>query len=183
MRYCITYIADDKVQAYFKDLTEHLSAKFGISNLSKRIPAHITLKYPFETEDTTEIETRIEHIAKTIMPVSFKVGGVNRFDDGFETIFIEVEHSPEFKNNIVKCISGLGEFDEDRKFEIENRTFHISIARHLDSTTSDTIFEYLNAEGLPWLKNFDVAFDNITLMKYGDEVWSVKKMFKIENAL
>ncbi|MCF7865173.1 MAG: 2'-5' RNA ligase family protein [Candidatus Pacebacteria bacterium] len=178
MRHCIAYIANEEVQKYFQKLTEELSAQFGISNLSKRVPAHITLKYPFEVDDTMEIESKIQSVVNdfslrktSIAP--FIISGFNRFENSFETIFMKVEGGSIFEKTIEGCISDLGEVDEDRKFA--KRIFHISIARHMNQSQSDEIFAYLQTKEL---QHFESFFDNIALMKFENEVWSVKKFFK-----
>ncbi|MEI6490672.1 MAG: 2'-5' RNA ligase family protein [bacterium] len=92
MRRCIVYLAKGEVEEYFKQITSELALNFSERNLSERVPAHITLKYPFETEDVNLIENKIADVLKNKSKVLFKVGGFERFENSKETIFLSVNH-------------------------------------------------------------------------------------------
>lgn len=178
MRYCIAYVAPEEVQEYFKKTAGRLHAEFGVADLSKRVPAHITLKYPFVTDDPQYlqgVEQQMERVAKTICSAQFTIGGFNRFSGGKETIFMKVEGDSDFQEAVEKCIIGLGDIDEDRNFA--ERILHVSSVRHLEDSVSDKIFDYLNSEKVP-APHFEVVFDSIALMEFNDEVWKVKRIYR-----
>ena len=177
-KYCIGYLAEGEIVPYFNEITAHISAKFDIWNISKRVPPHLTLKYPFEAEDTSEIESRIEAVAKDMTPVPFTLNRFGRFEEGGKTIFLTTSASEELISSIKDCILKLGEFDEDRKFSIDEYKIHLSITRKLDPEISNTVWKYLQTLPSPYI---DMVFNNITLFEFRDDVWEVKRTFRNSN--
>lgn len=174
MRYCIAYIANNEVQEFFKEITEELGIKFAVANLSKRVPAHITLVYPFESDNCAAIELQLEKVSQSIKPVSFTIGGFERFTDNKKTIFMKVEGSDAFYESVKSCIVSIGTFDEDRKFDLHDRKFHISIVRNLNPEISDAVTAYLENQSIP---HFDSIFNNIALLEFRNDIWKIKRVF------
>jgi 2'-5' RNA ligase len=178
-RYCIAYVANKEIQEYFRSTAKDLEDKFQVNNLADRVSAHITLKYPFEIEsagDVGEMELRIEKVSHLLTQTPFSISGFGRFSDNKRTIFLEVEENAEFRSAMDQCMDKLGEFEEDRKFSASDRTFHVSVVRNLEEDMSDRVFDYLKSMQRP---NFKAVFDNIALMRFKNEAWEVKKMFKL----
>ncbi len=174
MKYCIVYLATDEAEKYSINLTKELSEKFAIKDLSKRVPPHMTIKYPFETEDILQVEKRIEICVekKTSFPITIRSFG--RFENDVKTIFMPLDHSQKIDSLITECNKEFVFLGTDQKYHFEAHIPHISIARHLDKETSDKIFEYLNLLPVP---SFETFFDNLTLLEFDKEVWKVRRIF------
>ncbi len=177
MRYCIVYVAQQEaVQKYFNDITATLSDKFGIANLSKRVPPHLTLKYPFESDDFTSIEKAVENAVVGKSPFPISIDGFSRFPNSTNTIFMDIRISENNLSAVKKIITDLGEFDEDRKFDIDDHKPHMSIVRKLEPQVFNLVWDYVTKLPKPYI---DLTFENVTILVREGDVWNIKKMFRI----
>ena len=159
--YQIGYLADGEVQKYYETLTLDLSRRFGVEDLSHKVPAHLTLKYPFASDDTTEIEKRIDDFTFGKNPIPFIINGFDRFENNKGTIFLSINQSAELSAFVKDCITELGNLNEVRKFDPNDYKLHLSVARHLRPETSDLICNYLATIPKP---RFELSFDNLTIL-------------------
>lgn len=79
MRYFIGYLASDEIAKYYNSITTDLSNRFGIEDLSKRVPAHITIIYPFESDTSEGTEERIGNYIHNKTSFDFRVKGFGEF--------------------------------------------------------------------------------------------------------
>ena len=76
MRYVVVTVADGEAGVFNKKLSAEAFEKFKVK--SSKLPAHITLKAPFETEEPIEVlEEAIENILKTKKQYLMKLRGLN----------------------------------------------------------------------------------------------------------
>ncbi len=175
MRYCVVYLVKGELQEYFNQITTDVALKFGTKDLSKRVPPHITLKYPFETDDIREVENKIIATIKGKPNFNFIVEGFERFADKKETIFLSVKVDEAAYSVLKQVISEIGEIGEDRNFPVYKP--HLSVVRHLDDGLSDKISEYLNT--LP-KSRFELFFNNVAILAFENDVWRVYKEFSFK---
>lgn len=174
MRYFIGYLGGGDIEKYYQNITSELSDKFGIRNLSRKVPVHFTLKYPFESEDTSKVEKDIEVFLKNKTPTPFVINGFDKF--GYKTIFLSVEPNGELMSLVKDCLSTLGDLGEIEKFDADEYRLHLSVARHLDPVTFELVWDHLSLLPNP---HFELAFDNITLFVLEGGIWNVKKTFRM----
>ncbi len=174
MRHFIGYKGNAEVEKYFNAITTELHEKFGVSNLSLRVPPHLTLKYPFEMEDTSDVENRISEFLINKRSFQFIIDGFGRLDDNNETIFLSPTRTDTLDAFVKDCIVTLGDLNEEKKFDPEKFRVHMSVARHLDDKLFEQIWNYVNALSRP---RFELPFDNLTLFKFENEKWGVKRAF------
>lgn len=174
MEYCIASVIEGEIKEYYLKMTHELSDKFGIRDISKKIPAHITLKYPFFTEDVVNVKERTKAVADVYHATEFVVDGFDHFDQA--TIFLSLRLDKAFDVYIRNCVRDLGEFKEDRSFDPNKFTYHISIARHLTEDTFPKVWSYLQSLPRPEIKG---SFDNLTLLNEIDNVWRVVERFEM----
>ena len=176
MRHAVVYLGEGEIEQYYNAITTELSARFGINNLSMRVPPHLTLKYPFETDDTSIAEKRIEDFLKSKTPIKFLIDGFGRLDDNNETIFLSPVRTGTLDAFVEDCIIKLGDLGEEKKFDPKKFRVHMSVARHLTSEMFEQIWSYVNSLPRP---RFQLIFDNLTLFVFENEKWEIKKVFKI----
>ncbi|MEK7538973.1 MAG: 2'-5' RNA ligase family protein [Patescibacteria group bacterium] len=175
MRYFIGYKGGGDIEKYYQHLTADLSGRFGIADLSRRVPPHFTLKYPFVVNNTANIEKSIEIFLEGKKSIPSVIDGFDRFDH--ETIFLSVAPSHELSVFVKDCITELGDLGDVEKFDADTYRLHLSVARHLDVATFDLVWGYLNDLPKP---HFEFLFDNVTLFVEEDNTWNAKKVFKMK---
>ena len=176
-KYFIGYKGGGDIEKYYQAITKDLHEKFGIRNLSLRVPSHCTLKYPFELDDTSDIENRINEFLADRFPIEFLIEGFGTFDDNHKTIFLSPTHTDALDAFVEDFIISLGDLNEKEKFNPKGFRLHISVARHLTEETFLEVWNYLNTLSRP---HFVLSFDNITLFILEDNVWRVKKTFLLK---
>lgn len=176
MRHCIASVIEGDIQQYYLKMTRELSEKFGIRDISKKIPAHITLKYPFHTDDLTSAREKIRSVVEMCDATEFIVDGFDHFDR--TTIFLSLRFDKTFDTRIRECVVKLGQFNEIKSFDSEKFVYHISLARHLNEDTFPIVWNYLHSLPHPHIKGM---FDNISILTETDEVWHVAKKFEMKS--
>lgn len=177
MRHFIGYLGKGEVEKYYNAISTELHEKFGISNLSLRVPPHLTLKYPFGADDTSDIENRIKEFLINKPAIQFFIEGFGRFDDNNETIFLSPTRTDALDAFVEDCIVSLGDMNEEKKFDPKKFRVHMSIARHLNDDLSQEIWNYVIALPKPC---FEMVFGNLTLFVLENNKWRVKRSFVIE---
>ncbi len=176
MYHFIGFLCNQDIQKYYQSITTDLSVRFDIKNLSDRVPAHLTLVYPFESEDTSVIEDKIKNFVRGKAAMNFTLGGFGRFDDNSRTIFIPVKSTQVLSEFVKECIIEIGSLCESEKFDPETFKLHASVASKLSSEISDAILLHLMTLPEPY---FLASFDKITLFVFENEMWRVKRIFEL----
>lgn len=177
MRHFIGYLGKGEVEEYYNALTTELHEKFGIRNLSLRVPPHLTLKYPFETDDAADTESRMKEFLTDKPTFPFFIKGFGRFDDNNKTIFLSVTQNDALSAFVEDCIVSLGDMEEKKKFDAKKFHIHMSVARHLDDDLSEQIWKYVSTLPPPY---FEMLFDNLTLFVQENERWKVQRTFVLK---
>jgi 2'-5' RNA ligase len=177
MKYFIGYLAEGEVEKYYNAITAELAGKFDVGDLSKRVPPHLTLKYPFVSDDISSVEKTIEHFLIDKKPIPFVIDGFDKFDDNSETVFLSVTHDDVLYSFVKECITELPGTEERKNFDAGKFRLHMSVVRHIDVSMCDRILEYLAIQPKP---HFDLSFDNLTLFNLEDNMWKVKRIFRIK---
>ena len=73
MSYFIGYLGTGEVDKYYRSITKDLAGRFGVKNLAENVPAHLTLKYPFESNGITTVENTISLFLKDKKSISFSI--------------------------------------------------------------------------------------------------------------
>ena len=170
MRYCIGYAPTGPIVEYRKKLTADLAERFGIMDLSLRVPAHITVIYPIEhvDADREQITARIKSfvVGKQAIPVTIEGFGVLTHTSG--TVYLAPKAEPRLQTFIKEAISTFADPADYTKFGGEFRP-HISVARHLTPEQTTAIAAYVNSLPTP---HFDLTFDSLSLFEFTD-VWRI----------
>ena len=95
MRYVVVTVADGEAGVVNKKLSAEAFEKFKVK--SSKLPAHITLKAPFETEEPIEVlEEAIEKYIKDKKAIPYEIKGFEHFDN--RVIYMNVIENKEMRD-------------------------------------------------------------------------------------
>lgn len=170
--YFVGHLIEDSRAEYYGTLTADLAKRFGIEDLSKRIPAHLTLKPPFSPEDLSSFKREVEELATGTESLPLRISGFGRF--GMRTIFLDIEADASLQNAAESVARSLGAPIRSNPLHL-----HVSVARHLDQETFKDVWEYVQELPRP---EFDTRFDNLTLFKKTGREWAIEERYSFLQA-
>ena len=176
MKIVLVYLIKGPAKKYQNKLAKEVGPRFGEYHLIKNpIPAHITLKSPFEVENIKGIEQLLRRLVKNQKKSIIKIkgfGNFRRFVAFFKTKFsLEAKKT---QKQLIKELSKAG--IKIQEFDINFKP-HATIAYGNTKKTFNDIWGYLNKIKKP---NFNLEFDNITILKKPRKYWKIYKEFKIK---
>ncbi|MBR9702372.1 2'-5' RNA ligase family protein [Candidatus Pacearchaeota archaeon] len=177
MNYRIVYLLKGESKRYAEKLIEKVAKKFNVNFVySGKQPAHITLKYRFETDKIKEVENKIRKICEETKSSSFEIGGLSNFKK--HALILKVRPSKEMVKFEKKLLKRLNHLEGDlAKFDkVLYKNFHVGIAHHDIEEKFEMIRNYLKK----YDKNFKVKFDKIYLIRKPKNKWIVQKTFDIK---
>jgi 2'-5' RNA ligase len=177
MNYRIVYLLKGDAKKYAEKLIEDVSKKFNVNFVySGKQPAHITLKYRFETDNVKEIKKIISEICNSTKSSTFEIGKIGNFQK--HALFLKVKPSKEmvkFDKILIRSLKQIGIRPNDFDKTLYN-SFHVGIAHHDISHKFAEIMAYLKK----FDKKFKVRFDKIYLIKKPKSKWIIQKEFKLK---
>jgi len=176
MKYLIVTLIKGEAGKYQQSLLKSIAKKFGVSSATQRMPpAHLTLKYSFETDAIRPVESCLEDFTETHKKCQYTMKGISHF--GVEVIFIDVVPSKAMEKIHAELIEALRKVPNILIKEYDGRThFHASVA-HTDIKEK---FKEIWADVSKESPDFKVKFDNIAILKLAGGVWQVHKEFKLK---
>ena len=172
MRYVIVSVVKGKAGNFNNNLRKEVFQKFNAK--SSKLPAHFTIKAPFEYDDIEELEEVLQNFCKTHKRASYKIKNYNHFDN--RAIYMEVIMSKEGKKlhddlfDELNKISYINFGEKDGKDKI----FHVTISSKKIQTIFDELWDYVNS--IPC--DFDCEFDNVSIFKWKNNTWILHKEYK-----
>lgn len=177
MNYRIVYLLKGESKKYAEKLIKDISKNFDVDFVySRKQPAHITLKYRFETKNVKEVEKVIKDICKKTKSSKFEIGGIGNFKK--DVLLLKVKPSKQMVEFEKKLLKGLYNFKGDLyKFDKTiYKNFHVGLAHHDIKEKFDLIRDSLKK----YNKKFKVKFDKVYLIKKPKKKWIVQKTFRIK---
>jgi len=177
MFYLLAYLLPADAQEFHDKIVKDVASKFDVRHvLDQNITPHITLKYPFETEYIKELEKFLADFCSKYDPQEIELRGFNHFDD--RVIFMDVQFSDSAKKIYKDLFEKLHEFNwmQWDQWDSINMKFHSTIASDDINEKFHEIYDYLKQKKC----NFDVHFDNISILKYENNHWKIYKKFLIK---
>lgn len=177
MRYFIGNMIRGEAAEYFKATCDDLSTRFGVEDVSAIVAPHITVKAPFERNETVMLDDVISMVAEApTIPLS--ISKWNHF--GTRTIFLDAVQPPmqlkEYMKSVLSKLRAMGINLNSQEFDPH---IHMSLARFLKPDQFERIWKYLESMPAP---RFDIIFDNLTIFqkeKIEDKAWKVLKIFPL----
>ena len=176
MRYVIVCVVKGEGGRFNNEMRADIFKKFNAK--SSKLPAHFTIKAPFEYEGSTrELEKALYKFSKEEEKATFIMDRYNHFDD--RVIYMDVDMSKEGKELHDRLIDLLDTFDyiKFNKKDGKNKIFHVTLTSKKVPPIFDKLWNYVNQYSF----NFNCYFDNITIFKWEDSTWKLYREFKIGN--
>lgn len=173
MRYVIVSALSGEALKLYDQITTEVCSKFKVKRT--KLPGHITLKAPFDTDNIAEIIGLLQNFANHQAKAPIYLNGYGSFRR--DVIFIKTSFSKEAKEvydeleNLLKTLNWL----EWKQNELGERVFHVTIVSKKIKEKFNEIWEYVNQIQY----NFSIYFDNISIYVWKDNMWVLEKKFTV----
>ncbi|WP_347861153.1 YjcG family protein [Salimicrobium sp. PL1-032A] len=169
MKYGIALFPSKKVQDEANSYRKRYDPHYAL------VPPHITLKYPFESDDE-EIEKTIipelEEIAKRHKPIDIEVKKVGSFKPVENVIHLKIEANEALKQLSDEMHQGSMKAEREHAF-----VPHITIAQKLSDDEFSDVYESLRMSRF----NLSDRLDRFQLLyQLENESWSVYETFRLK---
>lgn len=174
----VAHLLSGDASAYHKALAEELTFRFRTLPLHERIPAHITIKPPFEADDDriAEVERVLRAFSAQEHAVPLLFSGFGKF--GFRTIYMDVRKSPDAVSLARNALKVLNENVSWLPLNPrEGNKLHASVARFLSHRQSRRIWRFLKECTYP---RFHASLDNIAILKKEGRDWRVHALIPLK---
>jgi len=179
MKYAIVCLLKGKTKEYQENLMSDISDKFGIENLNNKIMPHITLKSPFETEDISELENRLETFARKNRSSEILINGFGSFNDN--VLYLDAEFSDKAKKTFRRFNKKIEDLDyiDFHEYDKMEENFHSTLAIIKDRNKFNKIKNYLENNYSP---EFNMDFDNVAVIKRPEleREWQIDKIYNLK---
>ena len=172
MRYVVVCVVKGEAGVSNNNLRKEIWEKFLAR--SSKLPAHFTIKAPFEHEgELTELTDALEKFCHSEKAAPFRLEGYDHFDN--RVIYMHVNMSKAGKAMHDRLIDTMGEvpyihFDSK---DGKDKTFHVTIASKRLQPLYETVWQYVQQ----YPCDYDCQFDNVSIYKWEDETWKLYREF------
>lgn|GEM_PF-2407638 len=170
MKYFIAHLLSGDARQYHSGLTRELALKYRAIPLHDRIPPHITIKPPFETDESgiKEVERVLRSFAVNERSIPLVIDGFGRF--GFRTVYMDVYKGAEAVSLVRRLIHTLNtNIAWMPAYPLEGNKLHASVARFLNRKQFRRIWRELRV----LRPRFESTLDTIVILKKEERVWKV----------
>ena len=171
MRYVIASVVKGDAGNFNNNLRKEVFEKFKAR--SSKLPAHFTIKAPFESDDITNLENILDDFCKCHSSKDYKIKGYDNFDD--RVIFMKVLMSNEGKlmhDELIDYLSNIDYLDFSKE-DGKDKVFHVTISSKKIRNIFNDLWDYVSS--IPC--DFDCSFDNICIYKWVDNTWVLHKEY------
>ena len=177
MKYSIFYLIKGNAEKYRDNLVKIVGPRFAENYVvNSKLPAHITLKTPFEIKNIKLIENTLKDLTKRHRKQNIEIRGFGNFRR-FVVFLIFRFSKPALKirEELIKRfkeIKGTSIRQYDKKWNP-----HATISYCNTKKSFNNIWNYLKKLDKPYFK---LKFDNITIMKKTGRYWKIHKKFMLK---
>lgn len=172
-RFVIVCLLKEETLEFHEKLVQDVCDKFKVKR--QKLPAHFTIKAPFETDKIEEIEPLIDKFVKNRNKQDILIDGFDHFRT--DVVFMKVIPS-------MGAISLHDDFIDElkkvpwlnwKKHEGKGKIFHCTIVSRLMEDKFNPIWDYVNK----YNPQFNTYFDNISILKWQDFRWMIYREYKL----
>jgi 2''-5'' RNA ligase len=174
-RYVLVCLIEGKAEKFHDRIVSSVCQKF--NKRRQKLPAHITLKAPFETDKIAEMESLLEDFTAKRSKTPIKVSGFGKFRR--DVVYMDVEVSQEAREVHDELIEELIKIPwiEFKSNEGKDKVFHCTIVSKRIQDKFEEIWDYVNE----YVYDFNLYFDNLSLYKWKDNTWVLYRKFKFRD--
>lgn len=175
MRYVIVCLIKNEALEFHENLVSEVCDKFKVQR--QKLPAHFTIKAPFEADDIDELEKATEDFCNLNRKSLIKLEGFDHFRK--DVVFIDIKTSEASVQVHDKYIDLLKKFNwlQWKENEGKNKKFHCTIVSRRIKEKFNEIWEYVNRLN----PSFDGYFDNISILIWKNNRWETHKEYKLQD--
>lgn len=174
MRYVIVSVVKGDAGNFNNNLRKEVFEKFHAK--SSKLPAHFTIKAPFECDLIDEVDNVIESFCNNHNKAKYTLEDYGHFDN--RVVYMKVHMSEEGKilhNNLIDELEKI-DFINFQSYDGKNKVFHVTISSKKIKKIYDELWDYVNK--IPF--KFNCFFDNICIYKWEDNTWKLHKEFNLK---
>ena len=169
MRYVIVSVVKKYAGDFNNNLRRDIFNKFGVK--SSKLPAHFTIKSPFEADNIDDLEILLDDFSKFYSSTPYKIYGYDKFDN--RVIYMKVIMSTRGKNvhdSLIDNLSCLPYITFD-SHDGKDKIFHVTVCSKKITNIFYILWKYIS--NIPC--DFESDFDNICIYKWQDNTWKLHK--------
>lgn len=175
MRYVVVCDVGGEGGLFNHTLRKEVYEKMGVKSSS--LPAHFTIKAPFEYEGAvTELEQVLEEFCQKEYAAPFKLRGYDHFED--RVIYMHVEMSKEgqaLHDRLIDAMEKVPYITFDKK-DGKDKIFHVTVSSKRVSPIYHELWDYVHQ----YPCDFECMFDNLTLYSWDEHRWKCERVFKLQ---
>ncbi|MCY6371352.1 2'-5' RNA ligase family protein [Clostridium ganghwense] len=173
MRYVVVCLLKGETLRFHETLVSDVCTRFKVQR--QKLPAHFTIKAPFEADNIEELEKVTKEFCNINYKTTIKIKGFNSFRNN--VVFMDIFPSNEAVEVHDKYIDELQKLDwlSWKEHEGKNKKFHCTIVSRRISSKFNEIWEYVNK----FNPKFDLYFDNIAILIWKNGRWETYKEYKL----
>ena len=172
MRYVIVCVVKGKAGYFNDNLRQSVWKK--LKAKSSKLPAHFTIKAPFEYEGSIrELEDLIKEFCTKEKAETFKLSGYEHFND--RVIYMKVIMSKEGKfmhDRLIEKMSEISYLDFSKK-DGKDKIFHVTVVSKNLESKYDEVWNFVNL----YPCEFNCLFDNISIFRWEENTWKLHHEF------
>ncbi|MDP4144340.1 MAG: 2'-5' RNA ligase family protein [Bacillota bacterium] len=171
MRYVIVCLVEGEALVFHEKLTSEVCKLFQLRRT--KLPAHITLKAPFEAENISELEKIIEDFTSSNTKAPMKLEGYKNFRR--DVVYMDVQPSKEAVEIHDRLSDSLKKLPwlEWKANEGKNKVFHCTIVSKKVGNKFQDVMNHVSR--YPY--KYTIDFDNITIFQWEENTWKLKKKY------
>jgi 2'-5' RNA ligase len=173
--YFVGYMLEGEAAAWHSEVAQAISHQFGTWKVHERVAPHLTIFYPFDSEDIQSISTFLEEWSNRELLGSMQMRDFGQFED--VAVFAKVEAPPTIDTVVKELQSELLKIAGIPRRGFRDWNPHATLAHRVPKETLKQIWEFVQTLPKP---DFTLPFDNLTLFKHeGERAWSIEHIFRL----
>lgn len=174
MRYVIVSKVNGPAGFFNDNLRKDVFQKFNAK--SSKLPAHFTIKSPFESDNISDLEVILKNFADKNKKQRYTIKGYDHFDD--RVIYMKVLMSKEgieLHNKLIDVLDSIS-YINFTSTDGKNKVFHVTISSKRIQKIFNKLWDYVT--NIPC--EFTCYFDNISIYKWENNTWNLHKEFLLK---
>lgn len=176
MRYVIVSVLKGEGGEFNNNLRRDVYRRFKAK--SSKLPAHFTIKAPFEYDgNIEELENIILNYCNANVKESFRLEGFSHFDN--RVIFMDVKMTQDCRLLHDKLIDELSKisFINFSEKDGRNKKIHVTVASKKINEIFEVLWDYVNKLTC----SYNEEFDNVAIYKWHQDTWVLHKEYLFKN--
>lgn len=174
MRYVIVCLIKGEAGEFHSEMVKSVSRSFNVQG--QKLPAHFTIKAPFEYDDISEIEKITDEFCNNASKSSFMMEGYDHFKNN--VVFMDIKPSKETISAVESYISALKVVPnlQWKPNEKGKRRFHCTIVSRMPEDKYTDIWNFVHNHKY----SYQVYFDNISILIWSKYRWVTHKEYSLK---